>query len=59
MKPYAASTVNTVLAGAATVIIVWAMRQWAHVDVPESVGQAFTAIAAALASHFTNDKPAE
>lgn len=59
MKPLVipASTITTALAGAVTVIVVWALRQWASVDVPESVAQAFTVICATLTAHFTTDSP--
>lgn len=52
-----ASTVTTALAGAFTIIIVWAVKEFAKVDVPNEIQGAFTTIVAVLTAHFTQDNP--
>ena len=51
------STLTSSLAGAATVIVVWALKQFAKVDVPVEVAMAITTIATVAASHYTTDAP--
>ena len=60
MKPFSmpASTVVSGAAGSATIIIVWALKQWGHVEVPAEVASAFTGLAAVIGAHFTTDTPA-
>ena len=58
MKPilsFPASTVTTALAGAVTVIVVWAAKVFGAVDVPNEVASAITTIASVLACHYTID----
>lgn len=52
-----ASTITTALAGAVTVIVVWATKQFGNIDVPTEVAGAFTTIVAALTCQFTTDTP--
>lgn len=59
MNPFIlpASTVTTAAAGAVTVIIVWALKQFTNIDVPNEVASAFTTVVSVLAAHFTTDNP--
>ncbi len=59
MKPFVfpASTTIALAAGALATILVWALKQWLGVEVPEQVRDAFIVIATALGSHFTSDSP--
>lgn len=61
MKPFSlpASTVNAVLAGALTTVVVWAIQMWGHVTVPVEVTGAITTIATVIAAHFTTDAPTD
>jgi len=40
-------------AGALTVIVVWALKQWAHTEVPTEVAMALSTIISIGAAHFT------
>ena len=51
------STLTSWLAGAATVIVVWAAKAFAKIDVPVEVAMAFTTLATVAASHYTTDAP--
>lgn len=59
MKPYVlpASTTVALASGALATILVWTLKQWGGVDVPDQVRDAFIVIATALGSHFTSDSP--
>lgn len=59
MKPILlpASTSIALVAGALATIIVWALKQWGGVDVPEQIRDAFIVLATALGGHFTQDDP--
>ena len=52
-----ASTVTTALAGAITTCLVWAVKAFAHVDVPIEVAGAIATIASVAACHWTQDAP--
>lgn len=52
-----ASTVNMAAAIFITTIVSWVLKQFAGVEVPEPVAQAFTGICTLLAGHFTHDSP--
>ena len=41
------------IAGAATIVIVWLVHQWGHVDVPPEVASAFTTIFGAAGAWLT------
>ncbi len=52
--------INSVaLAGAATVVIAWALRQWAGIDMPAEVQAAMTTLVATLAGYLTPIRPGE
>lgn len=59
MKPFLlpASTSIALIAGALATIVVWAAKQWGHIDVPEEIKSAFIVIVTAAGSHFTTDSP--
>ncbi len=59
MKPLLlpASTSIALLAGALATILVWALKQWVGVDVPDNIRDAFIILATAAGSHFTTDSP--
>lgn len=59
MKPFLlpASTSIALIAGAFATILVWAVKQWGHIDVPDQIRDAFIVIVTAAGSHFTTDSP--
>lgn len=59
MKPLTlpASTVTTALAGALVTLVVWAAKQWGHVDLPPEIASALTVVVTVLVAHFTPDAP--
>ena len=50
------STVASAIGGALTIIIVWVVQTWGHVDIPAGVASAFTTIIMALLTHFVPDR---
>jgi hypothetical protein len=40
-------------AGAITTIVVWALKQWAKVDVPTEVAMALSTVISIAAAHYT------
>ncbi len=59
MKPFVlpASTSIALVAGALATMLVWALKQWGGVDVPDYVRDSFVVIVTALGGHFTTDSP--
>lgn len=59
MKPFVlpASTSIALIAGALATILVWALKQWTNVEVPDQIRDAFIVIVTALGGHFTTDNP--
>ena len=59
MKPIVipASTTNASIGGAITIIGVWAVKQFAALEIPDYVAQSFTLIVAVLLGHLTTDSP--
>lgn len=59
MKPFVlpASTVTTALAGGLSIIIVWLIKEFAKVDVPNEVQGALTLVMSVATAHFTTDAP--
>lgn len=51
-----ASTAIAGAAGSLTVILVWVLKQWAHVDVPTDVAAGFTGLVTLAGAHFTKDR---
>lgn len=47
--------VPMMLGGAVVTLLVWVLRQWAHVEVPGEVAAAMGVVATALISIFTPD----
>lgn len=48
----AAKVVAGSIAGGVTIICIWAMRQFAHVEVPGEVASAFTTVCSGLAAYL-------
>lgn len=59
MKPIVlpASTTNASLGAAVTILVVWAVKQFGGIEIPDYVAQAITAIVAVALGHFTTDTP--
>ncbi len=59
MKPFVlpASTSMALVAGALATILVWAFKQWAGIDVPAQISDAFIVIVTVAGGHFVNDSP--
>jgi hypothetical protein len=46
---------SALLAGALSVILVWAIKQFAHQDIPAEVGSAFTTILGFVTAYLVPD----
>lgn len=59
MKPFVlpASTSLALVAGAIASILVWVLKQWFAVDVPDYIRDAIIVLLTAFAGHFTTDSP--
>jgi len=55
LKPIQQSAQAAALAGGLTIIIVWAARVFAKVEVPVEVGSAITGVVTVLVGHFVDD----
>lgn len=44
-------------AGALATILVWSLKQWAGVDVPAQISDAFIVLVTVAGAHFVNDSP--
>lgn len=58
MKP-TNKVVAGALAGAVTVILVWAAKQYGHVELPGEVSSAVTTVLSAVAAYFVPDSTTE
>lgn len=52
-----ASTITTAFGTAVAGLIVWALKQWAHVEMPTLEAMELAGVISTLACHFTKDSP--
>lgn len=59
MKPLVvpASSANMFYATCATTVVVWAAKQFAHVDIPNEVAAALAGLFTLVVGHLTTDTP--
>lgn len=52
-----ASTITTAFGTAVAGLIVWALKQWAHIEMPTLEAMELAGVISTLACHFTKDSP--
>lgn len=58
MKP-TTKVVAGALAGALSIILTWAVKQYGHIDIPGEVGAAITTVLSAVVSYMVPDSTTE